>query len=434
MKLNKLFLTASLALLSIGANAQDFFPEDVRIYINPGHGSWGPSNRHMATIGHYPISSEDPDTTDFYESNTNLHKGLSMLYKLVDYGCPFDPTLNQENSNPNRIGAALDMSQSVVMSRVKSGPYPYKTVNGVSPNDDNDFNRNLVEIAEEVETNMFDVMVSIHSNATNADAQHTNYLAFYYRTNCGASGPDCQLLCNTAWNQRIKDRHTQWNSYDFPVEEGDAKILTGNYIVIGHSVPSYLVEGYFHTYQPARHRAMNFDVDRIEGHDYARGVADYFMWEKEETGNIYGIVRDAVNPLEHELYNYNPKTPDKYAPINDVDVTLKDSEGNVVGTYKTDVNYNGAFVFFNVEAGDYTVEFEHTDYATPKESLAVTVEPATTSYTTAFLDKAIGVESIVIDNNIPAEYYNLQGIKVANPSNGVFIKLQGEKASKVYVK
>ena len=75
-----------MALLSVGANAQDFFPEDVRIYINPGHGSWGgASNRHMPTIGHYPISDEDPDTTDFFESNTNLEKGLSMLYKLIDY-------------------------------------------------------------------------------------------------------------------------------------------------------------------------------------------------------------------------------------------------------------------------------------------------------------------------------------------------------------
>ena len=145
MKLNKILLAASMALLSVGANAQDFFPEDVRIYINPGHGSWGgASNRHMPTIGHSPISDEDPDTTDFFESNTNLEKGLSMLYKLIDYGCPFDPTLNQENENPNRIGAALDLSQGVVMSRVKCGPYPFAWVNGVDPDSDNDFSRNLV--------------------------------------------------------------------------------------------------------------------------------------------------------------------------------------------------------------------------------------------------------------------------------------------------
>ena len=433
MKLNKILLAASMALLSVGANAQDFFPEDVRIYINPGHGSWGgANNRHMPTIGHSPINNEDPDTTDFFESNTNLEKGLSMLYKLIDYGCPFDPELNQENDNPNRIGAALDLSQGVVMSRVKNGPYPFAWVNGVDPDSDNDFSRNLTEIAEEVETNMFDVFISIHSNAGNADAQNINYLAFLYRTNKGANGNDCLALCNTGWDQRIQDRHTQWTVYDNPVAEGNVKISTGNYIVLAHSVPGYLVEGYFHTYQPARHRAMNFDVDRVEGHDYARGVADYFMWEKEETGNIYGIVRDDTNPLVHDLYVYNPKTPDKFAPLNDVDVTLK-KDGEVVGTYKTDINYNGAFVFMNVEAGDYTVEFAHPDYE-GGEPIAVTVEPATTSYPTAFLKSTSGVEEIEADLNAPVEYYNLQGIKVANPQGGVFIKLQGEKATKEYIK
>ena len=45
-----------------------------------------------------------------------------------------------------------------------------------------------------------------------------------------------------------------------------------------------------------------------------------------------------------------------------------------------------------------------------------------------------GVENIEIDNNAPAVYYNLQGVKVANPENGVFIKVQGNKTSKVLVK
>ena len=42
-----------------------------------------------------------------------------------------------------------------------------------------------------------------------------------------------------------------------------------------------------------------------------------------------------------------------------------------------------------------------------------------------------GVENVEIDNNTPVEYYNLQGVKVANPENGIFIKVQGSKATKV---
>ena len=43
-----------------------------------------------------------------------------------------------------------------------------------------------------------------------------------------------------------------------------------------------------------------------------------------------------------------------------------------------------------------------------------------------------GVEGIVVDEfDGEAEYYNLQGVKVANPENGLFIKKAGNKASKV---
>ncbi|MDE6468233.1 MAG: hypothetical protein K2L28_04970 [Muribaculaceae bacterium] len=42
-----------------------------------------------------------------------------------------------------------------------------------------------------------------------------------------------------------------------------------------------------------------------------------------------------------------------------------------------------------------------------------------------------GIESIEADTEAPAEYYNLQGIRVANPENGIFIRRQGAKATKV---
>ncbi len=45
-----------------------------------------------------------------------------------------------------------------------------------------------------------------------------------------------------------------------------------------------------------------------------------------------------------------------------------------------------------------------------------------------------GIENVAVDNNAPVEYFNLQGVRVANPSNGVFIRRQGNTASKVYVK
>jgi hypothetical protein len=46
-----------------------------------------------------------------------------------------------------------------------------------------------------------------------------------------------------------------------------------------------------------------------------------------------------------------------------------------------------------------------------------------------------GVKNVSIDNsNAPVEYFNLQGVKVENPSNGIFIRRQGTQSSKVLVK
>ncbi len=43
-------------------------------------------------------------------------------------------------------------------------------------------------------------------------------------------------------------------------------------------------------------------------------------------------------------------------------------------------------------------------------------------------------ETVVSDENAPVVYYNLQGVRVENHSNGLYIKRQGNKATKVLVK
>lgn len=42
-----------------------------------------------------------------------------------------------------------------------------------------------------------------------------------------------------------------------------------------------------------------------------------------------------------------------------------------------------------------------------------------------------GVDNITIDQNAPAVYYNLQGVRVNNPANGVFVRVQNGKATKI---
>ena len=46
-----------------------------------------------------------------------------------------------------------------------------------------------------------------------------------------------------------------------------------------------------------------------------------------------------------------------------------------------------------------------------------------------------GVDDILSDDaNAPVEYYNLQGVRVANPESDLYNRVQGKKASKVLVK
>lgn len=45
-----------------------------------------------------------------------------------------------------------------------------------------------------------------------------------------------------------------------------------------------------------------------------------------------------------------------------------------------------------------------------------------------------GINNVAVDNNAEAVYYNLQGVRVANPQGGIFIVKRGNEVSKVLVK
>ena len=91
---------------------------------------------------------------------------------------------------------------------------------------------------------------------------------------------------------------------------------TGYLGVLKHSSPGFLSEGYFHTYQPARHRALNLDYCKMEGVRYARGIRDYFSLNNTGKGYIIGTVKDLNKTLEHSLYHYKSGSIDANLPIN----------------------------------------------------------------------------------------------------------------------
>ena len=52
----------------------------------------------------------------------------------------------------------------------------------------------------------------------------------------------------------------------------------------------------------------------------------------------------------------------------------------------------------------------------------------------AVYDASTGVDDVETADNAPAEYYTLQGMKIANPEQGLYIERRGTSVRKVYIK
>lgn len=77
---------------------------------------------------------------------------------------------------------------------------------------------------------------------------------------------------------------------------------------------------------------------------------------------------------------------------------------------------------------DITFEGDETN----KDYTTVAGEKVPTLQTFAIGDPSVSaVKGLEADENAPVEFFNLQGIRVANPENGIFIRRQGNKTVKV---
>jgi len=368
--MKKTIISLVLFLMATSMTAQQ-----IKVYLNAGHGGWGPDDRPMPTIP-YPMLPETgrPDTCGFYESNTNLWKTLECGTRLLKNG-----------------------NFRVKYSRKKNGPYPYRK--GAS----NEFryNRSLSEISAEVDTWGADFFLSIHSNATSEGAL-VNYPLFLYRgTDAEDYVENSKAMCQKIWPRLTEAMHasfepmTHYNSstnirgdIDFYHSSWtNDKGISGYLGVLHHMAPGFLSEGFFHTYQPSRHRALNQDWCRQEGIRYYRGIADYFEVHNDTTGCIMGqlhINRESSSDLE--LFAAISESLDKYMPANGVTVRLKNAKEEIVGTYETDQNYNGIFVFYDLAPGRYYIELKGEGFMTRQGKVnAVTVKAKATTYKSIYM-------------------------------------------------
>lgn len=449
--LSTLFV-AALLLLASSISAQGLAGK--KIYVNPGHGSYGWDDRPLSTIPYPILKKADgtslgiPDTCGFFESNTNLQKCLYLGKKLEQYGA------------------------KVTYSHTKCGPWDYEKVDGTYPKyffkdgdwqgnsiaawytnwvvdsatwygdlntnspyrytkhpDIRKYNRIPTLIAREVGDSVvndyeYDCFISVHSNAPgNASDNQTNYPLFLYRgfnmdgSNASQNqdlsyySPGSYEMADAAWEHcyellegvgSLCHPYREEPSVDKKIISGDLDFYRRNtsypdglYVdqdtlefagreyysylgVIRHMVPGFLAEGYYHSYGPARHQALNYDYCRMEGLAYFRGIRDYFGGAPETVGYICGVIKDNTTKMfDHPDYQYHSDSHDQWMPCNGATVILKKA-GKEVERYTCDNNFNGIFVFYELKPGTYTLESEY-DGLTFSEVVEVEADKTTYS-------------------------------------------------------
>ena len=87
-----------------------------------------------------------------------------------------------------------------------------------------------------------------------------------------------------------------------------------------------------------------------------------------------------------------------------------------------------------VDAGVYTAAgIGGTNWASTLEGKYIFSFNPETEVLTIYKD-TVGIEAIEAEEGVEAVYYNLQGVRVANPENGMYIRVAGKTASKVYIR
>lgn len=438
--LKKLILAAAVCVPAFGgldAAIVQKSPSDVKIYINPGHGGFNSNCRPMGTVkrgANVTTSSTAEDTTAFFESNTNLWKCLAMYHKLLDYGVPgnetnalYDSSKNQHivmsritNGADTDRGLSTDIAVEVekfapdIFISVHSNASPDGTI-GSSENyplviyrgedyrsttfTDTSYGENWDYAGDGLLNDggsSYELGKLVYSHlATIEHEPYTDEWSDQYVTYSGYT--PLKTEHNVRGDVSLRDYFDYLNDGSFTFNSnrgsGTTNSHSGNkyygyYGVMKHGAVGVLSEGYMHSYYPSVNRHMNKDVCAIEGISYAHAIADYFGWEKEETGYIYGIVRDRNQTFSHTYYIANPNSDDIYKPLNNCTVKLY-KDGELVKTYTTDDEWNGAFVFYDLEPGDYTLDYECDGYQPASEGLkstVVTVKANEITYPKAFLN------------------------------------------------
>lgn len=152
----------------------------------------------------------------------------------------------------------------------------------------------------------------------------------------------------------------------------------------------------------------------------------------------YEFVENDARDGEWEVRNYTLTLTDDYGSfVNEgTERQWEEATPDDVSTYayKETAAYDkfGLLLSAAQEESDYSYRRSYEVTYDPTTGLPATYTGEGNRYT--FEGGKAGITNVVSDENAPVEYYNLQGVRVANPDGGIYIRRQGNKTSKIMIR
>ena len=289
--------------------------EDVpRVFINPGHGGHDSDDRHVPT---WIIGARD--TLHYYESNSNLTKGLALEEILQNKG--YETAISRRT---NTTEDDLDLFEIVSLA-ANSGA---------------------------------DIFFAIHSNATGTD-KRINFPLGLYRgwdgkpANEGSLKLSEAVMKQLATNQLAVWTHSERSNGDWSFYDWGYKVGLG--VLRFNKLTGMLSEGSFHDYLPERERLFCDNYCWLEAWNQSIGIDEYFGRKgKFKNGVIAGTVR--WSDRERKDDDQRLFGEDKLKPVNGALLRLYTSRGVMARIYTLDNRDNGVFVFTNLPKDKYKME------------------------------------------------------------------------------
>ena len=308
-----------------------------RVFINPGHGGHDSDDRHMPT---WVIGRQD--TVHYYESNSNLTKGLALVEILHNKG--YETAISRKTNNTE---------------------------------DDLD----LFEIVSLAANSGADVFFSIHSNATGIEKK-LNFPLGLYRGWDGQPVVEGSLKLSelvmkyAAKNQLAVWTHKQRSNGDWSFYDWGYKVGLG--VLRFNKLPGMLSEGSFHDYLPERERLLNNGYCWLEAWNQSQAFDEYFGRKgKFQNGAIAGTVRwSDMDRMDEDKRVFDE---DKLLPVNGAMLRVYNGRGSLSRIYTVDNQDNGVFVLTNLPPDKYKLELYYGDDIL-YESTKVKVKKNQTAY------------------------------------------------------